>query len=823
MAKRIIQSPGVEINEIDLSLRLPTPAGTTVYTTGFADQGPTDEVIGISSLSEFENIYGKPKSAAERYFYHTVKATLNSQARLLVNRLPYGAGNGQGFGSSVSVLAYPVVPIQQGTLSGASTTFSTTGSAGMTYLVGKPTQFNITTDQHLKLMNGEVFSWSNTPETTFSALSDLGGAGILVINKGQTVIDGKFNGYYVGLADNTNINPADNFDAIRSVYTVTQSAGSTGLTSFVNIPASRFDFALSATPVGGDNYKNDSISQIMEEKITGYDTSTRAFDDTLNFGLFKIRQSIFTDDANKLGTILEEGYNGSIGYGRQTMDPRGGEAVNFFLENVESNSRNAEILVNPNISNQFTGIQLNDDGTPKNKVRVISQQLENFLATTPLLSSEVTTSTTVFSTVTSLGLSGETITETVSSIETTTSIVTSFDTSLSSRAYTIAGCTYEQLAAARSSVNYADALFPLGAYGEAKLNEKSIGNVPEKLQRAIERVRNADIFDIDIIAEGGLGTIWTYVDTSGSDYFDDTKTTVAIEALRTTSELVNTQARDAYNAIFTKYATFAGPIKDGGRGDMIFIADPIRQILVAGKDSKIINNPEKNFSRDIYWALRHQFYYGNTSYATAYANYLKVYDDYSGLYIYAPSSGFAAAKMVSTDSLVGPWGAPAGLNRGLVGDAIDVAFSPNQRQRDDLYTVSLNPITTFPDQGIVIFGQKTLQKKPSAFDRINVRRNFLYLEKATKSVMKYFIFENNTLFTRSQIINTLSPFFERVKAEDGLYDYLIVCDERNNTAEVIDNNELIVDIYLKPVRTAEFIRVNFYATRTDASFTELIG
>lgn len=776
MAKRIIQSPGVEIQERDLSLRVPTPAGTTVYTTGFADQGPTDEVIGISSLTEFENIYGKPKSAAERYFYHTVKATLNSQAKLLVNRLPYGGGSGQGFGSSVSVLAYPVVPIQSG-LTGTASTFSSTTSAGMTYLVGKPTQFNVTCDQYLKLMNGELFDWSDTPESTFNSISSLGGAGIIVVNKGQTVIDGKFNGYYVGLADNTNINPANDYNAIRSVYTVTQSAASTGLTSFVNIPANRFDFALSATPAGGINPKNDSISQIMEEKITGFDTSTRAFDDTLNFGLFKLRQSVFTDDANKLGVILEEGYNGSIGYGRQAMDPRGGEPVNFFLENVENNSRNTDLLVNPNISNQFTGIQLNDDGTPKNKVRVISKQLEDFI----------------------------TISSPASAVE-------------------IAGCNYAQLTAARVAINYADALFPLGAYGESKLDQKLIGNIPDKLTRALDRVRNADIFDIDIIAEGGLGTVWTYTNTAAnSAYFDDTKTTDAIEALRTTNELTNTAARDAYNAIFTKFATFAGPIKDGGRGDILFIGDPIRQILVAGKDNKIINNPEKNFSRDIYWALRHQFSMGNTSYATVYANYLKVYDDYSGLYIYVPPSGFAAAKMVATDALIGPWGAPAGLNRGLVGDALDVAFSPNQRQRDDLYTISMNPITTFPDQGIVIFGQKTLQKKPSAFDRINVRRNFLYLEKATKAVMKYFIFENNTLFTRSQIINTLNPFFERVKADDGLYDYLIVCDERNNTPEVIDNNELIVDIYLKPVRTAEFIRVNFYATRTDANFSELIG
>jgi len=200
-----------------------------------------------------------------------------------------------------------------------------------------------------------------------------------------------------------------------------------------------------------------------------------------------------------------------------------------------------------------------------------------------------------------------------------------------------------------------------------------------------------------------------------------------------------------------------------------------------------------------------------------------VYDAYSGTNVYIPSSGYAAAKMVATDVEIGPWGAPAGFNRGIITDAIDVAFSPNQRQRDDLYTISLNPITTFPDQGIVVFGQKTLLKKPSAFDRINVRRNFLYLEKATKSVMKFFLFENNTLFTRTRVVNTLSPFFERVKAAGGLYDYLIVCDERNNSAEVIDNNELVVDIYLKPVKTVEFIQVNFYATRTDTKFEELVG
>ena len=123
----------------------------------------------------------------------------------------------------------------------------------------------------------------------------------------------------------------------------------------------------------------------------------------------------------------------------------------------------------------------------------------------------------------------------------------------------------------------------------------------------------------------------------------------------------------------------------------------------------------------------------------------------------------------------------------------------------------------------MVFGQKTLHKRPSAFDRINVRRLFLALERPTKKVSRFFVFEQNTEFTRTRLVNTLTPIFERAKNNEGLYDYLIVCDERNNTPAVIDANELVVDIYIKPTRTAEFILVNFYATRTDANFQELVG
>ncbi len=779
MANRTIQSPGVEIRESDLSLRT-AQTGTTTYIAGFASEGPTDEVIGLGNISEFEQIYGAPKTPAERYFYHTARSALNSSGSLLVNRLPYGSGAGQGFGSKVSILAYPAVVYDE-QAEGVSPTYELSGTG--TYVLGRPTQFNITGEQYLKLKNGQLFEFGTTPRlgTALSSVGELSGAAVIVVNKAQSVIDNQFNGYYVGLTDNTLINPASNFEAIQSVFSVTTGAPTTGITEFTTVPASRFEFSLTATPEFGNNPANGSISQVMEDRIEGYDIGGREFDDTLNVGVFKLRQSVFSKESNKIDYLLEEGYNASIGRYRQRNSENGGAPINFSLDSVEEKSRNIDIIVNPFVSDATAGVQLKDDGTPKYKVRIFSQTL----------SGAVTSGT----------------------IPTSASGLTKgFVQSLSTAPYT--------------EFNDADSLVPLGTYGDVDLTTKVIGNIPGKLDRALDRIRNDRKFDISMIAEAGLGTINTYMDTSSAtNGFDDTKTTSKIEALRTSSDLDSDggEARTAYMNVFNKFATFAGPAKEGGRGDILFIADPIRQLVVTGTNSKVQKDPTKNFYTDIYWAIRHQFELANTSYATVYANWMSVPDNYTGLNVWVPSSGFAAAKMAATDAAVGPWGAPAGFNRGIVTDASDIAVTPNQRQRDDLYTANLNPIANFADQGNVFFGQKTLLRKPSAFDRINVRRTFLYLEKITKKTMQFFLFENNTLFTRTRVTNTLTPFFERVKAADGLYDFMIVCDERNNTAEVIDQNELVVDIYLKPVRTAEFILVNFYATRTDASFEELIG
>jgi len=253
----------------------------------------------------------------------------------------------------------------------------------------------------------------------------------------------------------------------------------------------------------------------------------------------------------------------------------------------------------------------------------------------------------------------------------------------------------------------------------------------------------------------------------------------------------------------------------------MFISDPLRQIFVNG-NLKTLSVRNNSFNQNIYNPLKNLLNGVNTNYAAIYGNWVRSYDVFLDQDIWLPISGFAAAIFAKTDETAQPWVAPAGLNRGIINNITDLGFNPNQKQRDFLYTISINPVVFFSGDGYAIYGQKTLQNKPSAFDRINVRRLFLTLERATQQALKYFVFEPNSEFTRTRLKNTLTPILELAKNTQGLFDYLIVCDERNNTPDVIDRNEVAVDIYIKPVKAAEFILVNFIATRTGQNFQELI-
>jgi hypothetical protein len=213
----------------------------------------------------------------------------------------------------------------------------------------------------------------------------------------------------------------------------------------------------------------------------------------------------------------------------------------------------------------------------------------------------------------------------------------------------------------------------------------------------------------------------------------------------------------------------------------------------------------------------------STSYGILDSGYKYMYDKYNDVYRYVPLNGDIAGLCARTDNTNDPWWSPAGINRGQIKNIIKLAYNPRKADRDTLYKEGCNPVVTFPGQGTILFGDKTLLARPSAFDRINVRRLFIVLEKAISIASKGTLFEFNDAFTRSQFRNLIIPYLRDVQGRRGITDFLVVCDESNNTPEVIDRNEFIGDIYIKPARSINFIQLNFVAVRTGVAFSEVVG
>jgi len=734
---RTIESPGIEIKEIDLTLRAGLPVGTNVFVQGYTDIGPTDELINVTSLKEFEQVYGTPTNAAERYMYHTAKQVLQSPANLLTNRLPYGLSGGVGYSTEYSAVLYPITITA---MTSGAVSSSSTYSQGSAYEIGDPVQIVLSESEYLAWESGQI-SWTDTPnDPTVTQLSaatydDIGNAGLIVINQIKTTVNNNYAGYYLGVHDNTGLNDTT-YDAITAID---YNANST-VDDWNSVPTTMIETALTGTDV------NDSISEDLETiPSTPIDTSDN--DDTIIVSLFRFGQSTTsTQDGVALlgGRVRDESFVGSMDATR--MYTPNGQAESYFIGNlINDDSMFMQVKVNPNLGTQTSWTP----GGVRKQVR--AGGLRKLYAIGPQVDASADT-------------------------------------------------------------------------------EKYIGNMPTKLSRSLRLAENKDQIPIDIVCDGGLSTIWTAVaqaqanDNDAENYTDTTYLSGVFEAANGESTYLADQTngysssvQNDWSVIYNRLAQFCSET----RKDCLFISDALKHIFVQD-DLKVLEDSKKNFSSHVYWPLKNLFGASNSNYACTYANWVKVYDDNLGAHTWIPFSGYEANIMAKMDSALQPWYAPAGLNNGIVTDLSDIAINPTQKQRDLIYRISVNPVVYFPGDGYSVWGQKTLQKKPSAFDRINVRRLFLVLEKATNAVMRYFVFEPNTVFTRTRVVNILSPIFEIPKNNEGVYDYLIVCDERNNTPQVTDENELVVDIYLKPVRTAEFILINFYTTRTDQDFTELI-
>ena len=245
---------------------------------------------------------------------------------------------------------------------------------------------------------------------------------------------------------------------------------------------------------------------------------------------------------------------------------------------------------------------------------------------------------------------------------------------------------------------------------------------------------------------------------------------------------------------------------------MVFIS-PERSDVVGVTNSHTQTNNVRNFFLS----------FASTSYTAFDSGYKKMYDKYNDIYRYIPLNGDIAGTVANAELVADPWFSPAGLNRGHIRSSVGLAYNPNQAQRDSLYRNRINPVVTFPGEGTVLFGDKTALNRNSAFNRINVRRLFNYVEDAIERAARSVLFEFNDEFTREQFVGAIKPFLRDVQGRRGITDFHVVCDETNNPGQVIDANELRADIYIKPARSINFITLTFVATRTGVDFASVIG
>ena len=856
---RTISSPGVNVTETDSTQTPASLGGTSVLVPGFSQFGPSDTVLNVSSMTEFERLYGTPTNAAERYFHQTARAVFNSRSSVLATRLPYGSGGGLGYADNVyTALFYPVFPVheasvagcfagQEGKTAGESSVTSMSASsaafgnssntaygvefarlapAGVSlsgaandiigdqrltfsnpwastaahreglsagYIFGKPQLVRMSKEQYQDLQENN-FTWNNDVycDQTFSSnKTTWGHAGIIITNIAKSIINDKYEGHYLGFTDNSQVNPATDYDSIMKHYTVSETSSDLSL----QVPTNRRNFPLSGTATSNDN----STSELLEE-VSSIDLGIDDYNDCLILGIFRMKSTVYSTDTLKLDQTLVETHIGSLDSRRRLQSPAGGQPATFFLGDVEKGSQRVEILVNPWISFENPTWTHPNGNLPTKFVRMLTERAKRDSHKPILSGSFAAVESTIIDSLTAGGF------------------------------------------------GYADSLIPLGDYAKQNNHTKEIGNIPGKLERVFRSIENLDLASIDISCEAGLGNIYCgskynqssfSLDPAQRDLFDD----LAVQKLGVvdyddsdnTTGLYQTKEGVVtidgsgdfaysmitnYKAVADKFVNFA----EFNRKDHLFVADGLRNIFVQGENGKVMTfDKRRTFTQWVYWPLRHLFSSYNSSYMTTYGNWAKCYDQITDRQHWCPFSGYAAAAMSNTDAAQGPWMAPAGFTRGRFAGATDLAVIESQKFRDQLYKININPVTGFPNDGFVIFGQKTMQKKPSAFDRINVRRLFLALEKSVRNSMKYYVFEPNTFLTRTKVLNTLTPMFNRIRNEQGIYDYLVVCDRRNNGSSIIDANELVVDIYVQPVRTAETILVNFYATRTGQDFSEIVS
>ena len=656
------------------------------------------------------------------------------------------------------------------------------------YVLGAPISKTLNASEY-QLLGNTQFNWKcgafENAEAALDVVNNDVRAGLIIVNEIKAAQLEDYSGYYVTVTDNLNVNPATDFDSITGVAGYYQSVCPGVSGEWINVPQARLNFNVSSI----FDSSAGSISEIVEN-ISGPNFQTDAYNDSVAVSLFKIRPTQYTETINKLDSVLIEKFVGSFNSGRLVNNPNGGSPQSDFIEKtINDGSNYMRAFVNPYVSQN--NCWTDSTGITQKTVRMFRER--------------------------------------------TSGVFNNFN-------------------AQAKLKEYGDNMYGMGVYtGWCRdilydlCQKKDIGNLPAKLERVLREVENPIDYPLDIIIDNGLSTMWAtraavssdscITDTSICYNYDDTYFVDTNSLSPFDGTQMNSSIGDSWEVIANIIDSF-GRYNRPATGDVgvYSIVDPLRQIFVNGPDYKVVqrqtqvlldpatNQPTQayaTFSRNIHAYLRNLFAGFTSNMCESHANWIKSLDTNTGnLCWYAPSP-FKAALFARNDANQFPWTAPLGVANGALANIIDLAINPNQRERDLLSNINLNPIVRFPE-GNLVWNTLTLQTENTALRENYIRRGLLWLGKSAQATLRPFIGQPNTVVTRTRVKNSLQPILEFMKNNSGLYDYMIVCDDRNNDATTIDKYQLNVALYVKPVKTIKFILVNIIVTNTGVDFNSII-
>ena len=872
---RTITAPGIEIREIDRSGYSPAMTGSTCYIMGFSDKGEPYKPMEFTSRAAWVNYYGEPDTEAERYFYAAVCEVLNQNGRLYCARLPY---DNESFEKLVS-FKYSVDRVDTA-LSDESTQYGSAYKAIseqdneiQTYAkistTAAPVTIDLATVDEYRTDENKVTSGTfvivDTTGSTYGKVQEDSRKGILRENIGIVpVVTTAANAMY---AQSLISLPKNHVDYVKFYEPLAGSSLKTLVhvskdgKQLANDGLSSIDFVKRINTEGKWFTQTCDFTQVILSgdpiddpiaNLTSYDSSLSSFlayGEVSAFANGEVNPENFItcgpvavltaqwEEVNKLpGGYLgadhdvanPESFNAVysddgkyvVGWNGVCLSATKRSDSDYEVHGVDGDDSVPDTLA-LDAANYFSSIQPASDGVgfdpehlkdigvvvyktwldPSEGNKVSFEPVEAFCGSLFKDDKDPNTGVTKF-----------------------------IDTIINTQSHYInffSNC-FNSTADKKWYKDECDILISmpsegasLGFYEQMTKEDISISkSIFDGMNKALDKVSDINERDIDIVCDAGLANIASYLKAIYGDKgpYDLTVTDDLGNSLLGMWKAVNPTDAPVkiWKTVEQKFDNFCKNV----RKDCMFIADGLRPLVLQGqkkiiRDSKPANTIDANiipFLKTITGL--------NTSYCGLYMDWFEQADDYTGDFFWCPPSIKAMGVYVNTDVNFNYWDAPAGLNRGLIA-ATDVAFSPTIKQAGSIYEKCINYAVNYPNDGIVLEGQRTTQVKPSAFDRVNVRRLFCRLERMAYKISRYFLYEGNTAYTRQRLVDALDPYFKEAKVGGGIYDYKIVCDESNNTPSSIDRNELHVSIGIKPVKSVEFIIVDFVAASTGASWQEV--